>query len=213
LKGKTMTETTLYSERIDGKLIALPDPAAQPDIAAALTKLKAISEARREAFVTRDTASAKLAKAMTHEADDIAKAMLDDLTYMPEGVAQRTLDAQEVARTAQVRLDAINEARRLAVIELEAAVAANGKAWGKLMRERAASAVLTLTTSLDMAVKARLALDEAIGVLKLLEARKVGDEPALNLAMRGGKHAIAISDAIDNLREALVAAQREVEGL
>lgn len=207
------TTPTLYSERIDGKLIALPDPATQADIAAALDKLKGLSEARREAFIVRDNASAALSRATTHEADDIAKAMLDDLSFVPEGVAEATLEAQEVARTAQVRLDGINKARRLAVAELEAAVATHGAKWGKTMRERAASAVLTLTTSLDMAVKARLELDEALGVLKLLEARKVGDEPALNLAMRGGNHAIAITDAIDNLREALVAAQREVEGL
>lgn len=208
-----MTDKTLYSERIDSKLIALPDPIEQPAIAAALDKLKAISEARREAFVTRDTASAKLAQAMTSERDDIAKAMIDDLTFVPDGVAQGTLDAQETARTAQVRLDAINEARRLAVAELDASIEANGKAWGKAMRESAGLAVLTLTTALDMAVKARLALDEAVGVLKLLEARKAGNEPALNLAMRGGKHAIAISAAIDHLREALVSAQREVDEL
>ncbi|WP_426621462.1 hypothetical protein [Microbacterium sp. As-52] len=208
-----MTEKTLYTERVNGKLIALPDPVAQPDIAAALDKLKAISAARREALVVRDSASANLAQAMTSERDDIAKAMLDDLSFVPEGVAETTLDAQTVARTAQTRLSGLVEARRLAVDELEAAVAANGKAWGKSMRERAASAVLTLTTALDMAVKARLELDEAVGVLKMLEARKTGDEPALNLSMRGGNHAIAIGTAIDNLREALVSAQREVEGL
>lgn len=208
-----MTDKTLHTERIDGKLIALPRPVEQPDIEAALAKLIAIGEARAEAFKTRDTASAKLAQAMTNERDDIAKAMIDDLTFVPDGVAQGTLDAQETARTAQVRLDGINEARRIAVAELDASIEANGKAWGKLMRERAASAVLTLTTALDMAVKARLELDEAIGVLKLLEARKAGLEPALNLAMRGGKHAIDISNAIDSLRGALVSAQREVEGL
>ncbi|WP_347123283.1 DUF2807 domain-containing protein [Microbacterium sp. SY138] len=208
-----MTDKTLYNERINGKLIMLPDPVAQPDIAAALDKLKAISAARREAIVVRDTASATLAQAMTSERDDIAKAMLDDLSFVPEGVAETTLEAQTVARTAQTRLSGLVEARRLAVDELEAAVAGNGKAWGKTMRERAASAVLTLTTALDMAVKARLELDEAVGVLKMLEARKAGDDPALNLAMRGGNHAIAIGTAIDNLREALVAAQREVEGL
>lgn len=208
-----MTEKTLYTERIDSKLIALPLPIDQPAIAAALDKLKAISEARREAIVTRDTAGAKLAQAMTSERDDIAKAMIDDLTFVPDGVAQGTLDAQETARTAQVRLDAINEARRLAAAELDASIEANGKAWAKIMRESTASAVLTLTTALDMAVRARVELDEAVGVLLLLEARKAGNEPHLNLAMRGGRHAIAISAAIDNLREALVSAQREVEKL
>lgn len=207
------TTPTIYTERIDGKLIALPQPIAQPDIAAALGKLAALNEARREAFIVRDTSSAKLAAAMTHEADDIARAMIDDLTFVPDGVAQGTLDAQQDARTAQVRLDAIIKAQRMAMGDLEAAIAEHGAKWGKIMREQAASAVLTLTTALDMATKAKGELDAAVGVLVLLKRREVGDEPNLNLAIGAGRHALPLEQAIEPLREAVVAASREVEGL
>lgn len=207
------TIPTLFNERIDGRHIALPREVAQPDIAAALAQLEALSEARREAFVVRDNASAALAKAMTHEADDIAKAMLDDLTFVPEGVAETTLEAQAVARTAQTRLDGIVRARRLAADELETAVATHGAKWGKLMHEQATKAILTLTTALDMATNAKAELDAAVGVLVMLKRREIGDEPALNLAIGAGHHALPLELALTPLRDALVAAQREVEEL
>lgn len=207
------TTPTLFNERIDGRHIALPREVAQPDIAAALAQLEALSDARREAFVVRDNSSAALAKAMTHEADDIAKAMLDDLSFVPEGVAETTLEAQAVARTAQTRLDGIVRARRLAADELETAVATHGAKWGKLMHEQAAKAILTLTTALDMATNAKAELDAAVGVLVMLKRREIGDEPALNLAIGGGLHALPLELALVPLREALVAAQREVEEL
>lgn len=203
----------LFNERVDGRHVALPRQIDQPEIAEALDKLEALSEARREAFTIRDNASAALAKAMTHEADDIAKAMLDDLSYVPEGVAETTLEAQTVARTAQTRLDGIVRARRLAVDELEAAVEANAGKWSKKVHAQAARAVLTLTTALSMAESAKAELDAAVGVLVLLKRREVGDEPNLNLAIGGGRHALPLEQAIEPLREAVVAASREVDGL
>ncbi|MGJ0389034.1 hypothetical protein [Microbacterium sp. CGR1] len=213
IMGKTKTTATLFNERIDGRLVALPRQITQPDIAAALDKLEALGEARREAFVIRDGSSAELAKAMTNEADDIAQAMFDDLSFVPDGVAESTLEAQAVARMAQTRLDGIVRARRLAVSELEAAVEAHGAKWGKSMREQAARAVLTLTTALDMATTAKAELDAAVGVLVLLKRREAGDEPNLNLAIGAGRHALPLEQAIEPLREAVVAASREVEGL
>lgn len=209
----TKTDNTLFNERIDGRHVALPRHIDQPDIAAALDKLDALSEARREAFAVRDNASAALAKAMTHEADDIAKAMLDDLSFVPEGVAETTLEAQAVARTAQTRLDGIVRARRLAVDELEAAVEANAGKWSKKVHAQAARAVLTLTTALNMAESAKADLDAAVGVLVLLKRREDGDEPHLNLAIGAGRHALPLEQALEPLREAVVAASREVDGL
>ena len=107
-----MTTKTIHTERIDGRLVGLPVDIEQPDIKAALDKLIELSAVRREAFETRDTASAKLRDALTNEADDIAQALLADTSFTPEGVAQSTLDAQEVARTAQTRLDGIVAARK-----------------------------------------------------------------------------------------------------
>lgn len=211
--SKTKTDNALFNERIDGRHVALPRQIAQPEIAEALAKLEALSEARREAFHVRDSASAALAKAMTNEGDDIAKAMLDDLSFMPEGVAETTLEAQTVARTAQTRLDGIVRARRLAVDELEAAVEANAGKWSKKVHAQAAKAVLTLTTALDMATTAKAELDAAVGVLVLLKRREVGDEPNLNLAIGAGRHALPLELAIEPLRQAVVEASREVDGL
>lgn len=205
--------TTIHTERIDGKLVGLPVNIEQPDIKAALDKLIGLSEARREAFVVRDTASNKLAQAMTHEADDIARAMFDDLTFAPEGVAQSTLEAQEVARNAQTRLNGIVKAQRLAVAELDAAIEAHGAKWARSLRERGLSAVLTVTTALDMAVNAKAALDEAVGVLIMLKRRETGDEPATALAMGAGRYVMPLDAAIDSLRAALIEASREVEAL
>lgn len=211
--SKTDTAPTLFNERIDGRLIALPRQISQPDIAAALDQLAALGEARREAIKARDNASAALAKAMTHEADDIAKAMFDDLTFVPEGVAETTLDAQAAARMAQTRLDGIVRARRLAVAELEAAVEANGGKWAKKAHEQAAKAVLTLTTALDMATTAKAELDAAVGVLVMLKRREVGLEPNLHLAIGAGRHMLPLELAIEPLREALVEASRELDAL
>lgn len=209
----TKADALLFNERIEGRHVALPRQIDQPDIQAALDKLEALSEARREAFKVRDNSSAALAKAMTNEADDIAQAMFDDLSFVPEGVAETTLEAQSVARTAQTRLDGIVRARRLAVDELEAAVAEHGAKWSKKAHAQAAKAVLTLTTALSMAEAAKAELDAALGVLVLLKRREVGDEPNLNLAIGAGRHALPLERAIEPLREAVVAASREVDGL
>lgn len=209
----TKADAPLFNERIEGRHVALPRQIDHPDIQAALDKLEALSEARREAFKVRDNSSAALAKAMTNEADDIARAMFDDLSFVPEGVAETTLEAQTVARTAQTRLDGIVRARKLAVDELEAAVAEHGAKWGKNAHAQAAKAVLTLTTALSMAEAAKAELDAAVGVLVLLKRREVGDEPNLNLAIGAGRHALPLEQAIDPLREAVVAASREVDRL
>lgn len=209
----TNNETPLFNERIDGRHVALPRHIDQPDIQAALDKLEALSEARRDAFKVRDSASAALARTMTNEAEDIAKAMLDDLSFVPEGVAEATLEAQTVARTAQTRLDGIVRARRLATDELELAVEAHGAKWGKKAHEQAAKAVLTLTTALSMAEKAKGELDAAVGVLVLLKRREDGDQPNLNLAIGAGRHALPLELALEPLRQAVVEASREVEAL
>lgn len=213
MMSKTKTDAPLFNERIDGRHVALPREIAQPEIQAALDKLEALSEARREAFTVRDNASAALAKAMTNEADDIAQAMFDDLSFVPEGVAESTLEAQAVARTAQTRLDGIVRARRLAADDLEAVVAEHGATWGKKAHAQAARAVLTLTTALNMAESAKTELDAAVGVLVLLKRREAGDEPHLNLAIGAGRHALPLELAIEPLRDAVVEASREVEGL
>lgn len=205
--------TTIHTERIDGRLVGLPVDIEQPDIKAALDKLIELSAARIEARDTRDTANTKLRDALTNEADDIAQALLADTSFAPEGVAESTLDAQTVARTAQTRLDGIVAARRLAVSELDEAIEAHGAKWAQSMRERGASAVLTVTTALDMAVNAKAALDEAVGVLDMLKRRETGDEPATALAMGAGRYVMPLDAAIESLRAALIEASREVEAL
>ena len=73
-------------------------------------------------IVERDNAGSKLNRATANEADDIAQAILADTSFEPQGAAPATLDALDVARNAQTRLNGIVAARRMAVSELDEAV-------------------------------------------------------------------------------------------
>lgn len=208
-----MTTKTIHTERIDGRLVGLPVDIEQPDIKAALDKLIKLSAARIEAREVREQATSKLRDALTNEADDIAQALLADTSFTPEGVAESTLSAQHVARTAQTRLDGIVAARRLAVDDLEAAIAEHSSEWRAALKARADRAVSTLTTAVRAAERAKAELGEAVGVLVMLRRREDGAEPALNLAMGQGRHTLPLDLALSPLRDALTEAVREVEAL
>lgn len=205
--------TVTYNLRsIEGAslMLTLPDPARIPipDVRDAVDKFAKRAEQHRAARAAVELADGAVARAREEVESEAADAAEDGGAVPAKKLVKKLRAAQDTLDEARIELNARDAALRKAHARVVETIRHHAPAWRAATASALDSSILKLTTGREMTRKADTQLQEALGVLGLLDrlttglvtpgiaARPIDNVPSMVTTDKSGMHVSVALDAI-----------------